>query len=115
MLELSPSTVWLKGRFSHMAGLAAKTTELGFTHIELNSSVSPAMLNKLLKTTVLIPSIHSHCPAVLSSKGIPINSLSLSSRDDGERAEGVSFAEKMIDVAANGVLGLSSLSPATVN
>lgn len=101
MFEVSLSTMWVKGRFSHMAGFAAKARELGFTHIEANTSISQRMLSELLKTTVPISSIHSPCPAVLSSKGIPVSSLSLSSLDENERMEAVSFTQKTIDLAAN--------------
>jgi sugar phosphate isomerase/epimerase len=93
--------MWAKDRFSHMAGFAAKARELGFTHIEANTTISPRMISELLKTTVPISSIHSPCPAVLSSIGIPVSSLSLSSMDESERMEAVSFAKKTIDLAAN--------------
>jgi sugar phosphate isomerase/epimerase len=59
------------------------------------------MLNELLKTAVPISSIHSPCPAVLSSKGSPVSSLSLSSLDMSERMEAVSFTKRTIDLAAN--------------
>jgi sugar phosphate isomerase/epimerase len=101
VLEVSLSTMWAKGRFSHMAEFAAKARELGFTHIETNTTISPRMLSELLKTTVPISSIHSPCPAVLSSKGIPVSSLSLSSLDERERAEAISFAKRTIDLAAS--------------
>jgi sugar phosphate isomerase/epimerase len=84
-----------------MAGFAAKARELGFTHIEPNTLVSPEMLNELLKTAVPISSIHSPCPVVLSSRGIPVSSLSLSSLNESERMEAVSFTKKTIDLAAN--------------
>jgi sugar phosphate isomerase/epimerase len=99
--EVSLSTMWAKGRFSHMAGFAAKVREFGFTHVEPNALVSPIMLNELLKTAVPISSIHSPCPAVLSSKGSPVSSLSLSSLDMSERTEAVGFTKKTIDLAAN--------------
>jgi sugar phosphate isomerase/epimerase len=101
LAEVSLSTMWAKGRFSHMAGFAAKLRELGFTHVEPNALVSPRMLNELLKTTVPISSIHSPCPTVLSSRGIPVSGLSLSSLDASERVEAVSFTKKTIDLAAN--------------
>jgi sugar phosphate isomerase/epimerase len=101
LFEVSLSTMWAKGRFSHMADFATKARELGFTHIEPNTSISPRMLNELLKTTVPISSIHSPCPAVLSSRGIPVSSLSLSSLDESERMEAVSFTQRTIDLAAN--------------
>ena len=93
--------MWAKGRFSHMAGFAAKVREFGFTHIEPNALVSPRMLNELLKTAVPISSIHSPCPAVLSSKGSTVSRLSLSSLDMSERTEAVGFTKKTIALAAN--------------
>jgi sugar phosphate isomerase/epimerase len=93
--------MWAKGRFSHMAGFVAKLRELGFTHLEPNTVVSPRMLNELLKTTVPVSSIHSPCPAVLSSRGIAVSKLSLSSLDVSERVEAVSFTKKTVDLAAN--------------
>jgi len=101
LLEVSLSTMWVKGRFSHMAGFAAKAKELGFTHIEANTSISPRMLSELLKTTIPISSIHSPCPTVLSSRRIPISSLSLSSLDESMRMEAVSFTRQTIELAAS--------------
>jgi len=101
LLEVSLSTMWVKGRFSRMARFAAKAKELGFTHIEVNASISPGMLSELLKTTIPISSIHSPCPSILSSRGIPISSLSLSSLDESERIEAVSFTKQTIDLAAS--------------
>ena len=101
MPDVSLSTMWAKGRFSHMAEFTTKAKELGFTHIEANAFISPQMLSELIKTAVPISSIHSPCPAVLSSRGIPISSLSLSSLDESERIEAVSFTKKTIDLAAS--------------
>lgn len=84
-----------------MAEFAAKARKLGFTHVEPNSSVSPALLNELLKTGVPISSIHSPCPAVSSSRGIPVSSLSLSSLDMSQRMEAVGFTRKTVDLAAS--------------
>jgi sugar phosphate isomerase/epimerase len=99
--QVSLSTMWAKGRFSHMAGFATKAKELGFTHIEANASISPQMLSELIEAPVPISSIHSPCPAVLSSRGIPISSLSLSSLNENERIEAVSFTKKTLDLAAS--------------
>jgi sugar phosphate isomerase/epimerase len=99
--EVSLSTMWAKGRFSHMAEFATKAIGLGFTHIEANASISPQMLSELIEAAVPISSIHSPCPVVMSSRGIPISSLSLSSLDENERMEAVSFTKKTIDLAAS--------------
>jgi sugar phosphate isomerase/epimerase len=101
LFEISLSTMWAKGRFSHMAGFAARAKELGFTHIEANSSVSQRMLSEILKTTIPISSLHSPCPAALSSKGMPVSNLSLSSLDKSERMEAITFTRKTIDVAVS--------------
>jgi sugar phosphate isomerase/epimerase len=99
--QVSLSTMWAKDRFSHMSGFAAKARELGFTHIEANTIISPQMLSELLKTAMPISSVHSPCPAVLSSQGTPVSNLSLSSLDESERREAVRFVKKTIDLAAN--------------
>ena len=101
MREVSLSTMWAKDRFSHMSGFAAKARELGFTHIEANTTISPRMLSELLKTAMPISSVHSPCPAVVSSQGTLVSNLSLSSLDKSERMEAVSFAKKTIDLAAD--------------
>jgi len=93
--------MWVKDRFSHMAGFAAKAKELGFTHIEANASISPQMLSELIEAAVPISSIHSPCPSILSSRGIPISCLSLSSLDESERMEAVSFTKQTIDLTAS--------------
>lgn len=92
--------MWAKGRFNSMSQFVAKAKELGFTHIEANASVSPQGLDELIRTSVPISSIHSPCPAVLSSKGTPVANLSLSSLNKSEREEAVSFARKTIGLAS---------------
>ena len=101
LFGVSLSTMWTKGRFSHMAGFVAKAEELGFTHVEANASISPRMLNELIQTAVPISSVHSPCPAALSSRGIPVSSLSLSSLDESERMEAIGFAKSTIDLASS--------------
>jgi len=93
--------MWAKGRFNHMAEFVAKAKKLGFTHVEANASISPQKLDELIKTAVPISSIHSPCPAALSSKGIPVANLSLSSLEESEREEAISFAKKTIDLASS--------------
>ena len=93
--------MWAKGRFSRMAEFAARARELGFSHVEPNSSVSPGMLTDLLDSGVPISSIHAPCPAVLSSRGTPVSTLSLSSLEKTERMEAVGFTKRAVDLAAN--------------
>jgi len=93
--------MWAKDRFDHMAEFAAKAKEFGFSHVEVNASVSPQALAELIQTAIPISSIHCPSPAVLSSRGIPVANLSLSSLEENEREEAVSFARKTIDLASN--------------
>ena len=101
MLKVSLSTMWGNGRFRHMEGFAAKVRELGFTHIETNALVTPSKLNELLETHMPISSVHSPCPTALSSIGMPVNSLSLSSLDRSIRMEAVNFTKRTIDLASS--------------
>jgi hypothetical protein len=87
LLEVYLYTMRVKGRFSHMAEFAIKARGFGFIHIEANASISPQMPGKLIEAAVAFSSIHSHCPVVMSPRGIPISSLSLSSLDINKLAE----------------------------
>jgi len=90
--EVALSTMWAKDRFDDMAEFAAEAKEFGFSHVEINASVSPQGLSELVETSIPISSIHSPSPAVLSSRGVPVANLSLSSLEANEREEAVSFA-----------------------
>jgi len=92
--------MWAKDRFDDMAEFAAEAKEFGFSHVEINASVSPQGLSELVETSIPISSIHSPSPAVLSSRGVPVANLSLSSLEANEREEAVSFAKKTIDLAS---------------
>lgn len=91
--------MWAKDRFLSMAEFAAKAKEFGFSHVEVNASVAPQQLAELIQTSIPISSIHSPSPAVLSPKGIPVTNLSLSSLEENERQQAVSFAKKTIGLA----------------
>jgi sugar phosphate isomerase/epimerase len=58
------------------------------------------MLNELIKTAIPISSVHSPCPAALSSRETPVADLSLSSLDGVERMEAVKFTKTTINLAA---------------
>lgn len=100
MPQVALSTMWAKDRFDNMAEFAAEAKEFGFSHVEINASVSPQGLSELVETSIPISSIHSPSPAVLSSRGVPVADLSLSSLEANEREEAVSFAKKTIDLAS---------------
>lgn len=92
--------MWAQGRFKHITEFAAKVREFGFTQVEAHSSLSPEMLDELVETSVPISSVHSPCPTSLSSKGLPVSSLSLSSTEETERREAISSAKKTVDLAS---------------
>jgi sugar phosphate isomerase/epimerase len=91
--------MWVKDRFLSMAEFAAKAKEFGFSHVEVNTSVSPQQLAELIQTSIPISSIHSPSPAVLLPKGTPVASLSLTSVEENERHQAVTFAKKTIGLA----------------
>jgi hypothetical protein len=90
-----------------MAEFATKAKGLGFTRIEANASISPQMLSGLIEAAVAISSIYSHRPPVMSSRGIPISSLSLSSLNKNKRIEAVSFNKKTISLHLHDIIGIS--------
>jgi len=99
--EVSLSTMWAKGRFAQMDAFATSAAELGFSHVEVNASVSPQMLRELIASRVRISSFHCPCPAVMSSRKRPAAELSLSSLDESERGEALAFARQTIDHASS--------------
>ncbi len=74
--------------------------ELGFTHVELNSILTPEKLNELLKLGIKVSSIHCPCPVTTSHLGIPAASLQLSSLDEAERKEALRFARATVELAS---------------
>jgi len=90
-----------------MAEFTTKAKGLGFTHIEASASISPQMVSELIEAAVPISSIYSPCSAVMSSRGIPISSLSLSSLDKNKRMEAVSFNKKTISLHLHDIIGIS--------
>jgi len=100
LFEVSLSTMWAQGRFKHIAEFVEKAQKFGFTQIEAHSSLSPEMLDELVKTGVPISSIHSPCPTVCSSNGMPVSSLRLSSTRETERREAINYTERTIDLAS---------------
>jgi sugar phosphate isomerase/epimerase len=82
-----------------MSDFAIKAREFGFTHVEIDSTISPEELEELLQATDSISSIHSPCPATVSSKGIWANRLSLSSLDEEQR-EAIQSAKLTIELAS---------------
>jgi len=100
LFQVSLSTMWAQGRFKHMAEFVEKARKFGFTQIEAHSSLSPKMLDELVKTTVPISSMHSPCPSACLSNGIPVSSLSLSSAEETERREAINYAKRTIDLAS---------------
>lgn len=98
---LSLSTMWASGRFANMVEFAARAEALGFDQVEPNAWLTPRRLRELIESGIPISSIHSPCPAVPSSRGDGASSLLLSSLDESERREAVSFAERTVDLASS--------------
>ena len=100
MSEIALSTMWSQ-RYNHMDRFAQDVQEFGFTHVELNSILTPGKLNELLKLGIEVSSIHCPCPVTTSRLGIPAASLQLSSLDEAERREALRFAMATIELASH--------------
>jgi sugar phosphate isomerase/epimerase len=99
MTEIALSTMWSQ-RYNHMSRFVQDVGEFGFTHVELNSILTPEKLNELLKLGIKVSSIHCPCPVTTSRLGIPAASLQLSSLDEAERREALRFARATIELAS---------------
>lgn len=87
-------------RYNHMDRFVQDVREFGFTHVELNSILTPEKLNELLKLGIKVSSIHCPCPVTTSRLGIAAASLQLSSLDEAERREALRFARATIELAS---------------
>ena len=96
--EIALSTMWSQ-RYNQMDRFVQDVQEFGFTHVELNSILTPEKLNELLKLGIRVSSIHCPCPVTTSHLGIPAASLQLSSLDETERKEALRFAQTTIELA----------------
>lgn len=99
MSKIGLSTMWSQ-RYNHIDRFMQDVREFGFTHVELNSILTPEKLNELLKLGIKVSSIHCPCPVTTSRLGIPAASLQLSSLDEAERRESVKFARATIELAS---------------
>lgn len=99
MTEISLSTMWSL-KYKSMAGFVRKAREFGFTHLELNASLTPEKLDELLAIEGLpISSVHAPCPNARNREGVEANALSLSALNEDERREAVDFTKATIDLA----------------
>jgi len=95
--------MWAKHRSGNMTEFAAKAKEFGFSYVEVDASVSPQRLAEPVQTSMPISSIHSPAPTVLSSEGIPVANLSLSSKEE--------IGDAMIGIHLHDVVGISDHRP----
>jgi sugar phosphate isomerase/epimerase len=87
-------------RYNRMDRFVQDVQEFGFTHVELNSILTPEKLDELLKLGAKVSSIHCPCPITSSHLGIPAAGLQLSSLDEAERKEALRFARATVELAS---------------
>ena len=76
--DVSLSTMWSLN-YENMAEFVQDAREFGFTHLELNSVLTPGKLEELLAVEGLqVSSVHTPCPNVETPEGLA-STLSLSS------------------------------------
>jgi sugar phosphate isomerase/epimerase len=100
LTDISLSTMWSMN-YQNMTEFIRDAREFGFTHLELNTSLTPGKLNELRAIEgVEVSSVHAPCPNTLTSDGSRASSLSLSSLNEDERQEAVNFTKSTIDLAS---------------
>jgi len=99
LTQISLSTMWSL-KYGSMAEFVRRAREFGFTHLELNASLTPGKLDELLAIDGLpISSVHAPCPNARNPEGVEANALSLSALNEDERREAVGFTKATIDLA----------------
>ncbi|MDP8261876.1 MAG: sugar phosphate isomerase/epimerase family protein [Candidatus Ancaeobacter aquaticus] len=99
------STVWNAWRAKNGKEIIDQAQSMGFSHIELGSSLSKMLYNELKemyeagKTSIV--SLHNYCPLPTVPEKINAtpDMFLLSSPDEDERKRAVSFTKKTIDAA----------------
>ncbi len=101
MSKLSLSTMWSKDRYKHMEEFVREARRFGYSHIELNPSLTPHGLQELLETGGMnCSSVHSPCPGILLADGSPNTDLSLSALNREIRIKAVEQAISTIALAS---------------
>ncbi len=98
-LDISISTMWSMDRFASLEGFFLASRDLGFTGIELNHQVTPAMLEGVDLNRVNISSIHEPCPTEISIQEQARHDWLISSLDEESRRKGVAAIRRSIDLA----------------
>jgi sugar phosphate isomerase/epimerase len=98
--QVSLSAMWINDRYDAIDNFISYVREWGFTHIEPTSSIPSQTLDKIVHSSIPVSSLHSPCPHSISSTGVPVKELSLSSIQETERREAVHYAKKTIETAS---------------
>lgn len=99
--QVSLSAMWITGRYDAIDNFISNIQEWGFTHIEPTSSIPSRTLDKIIRSSIPISSLHAPCPYDTSSAGIPVKKLSLSAIQEPERTEAVHYVKKTIEIASS--------------
>ena len=106
-MSLALSTSWNSFRYGNGADLIREIKTLGFRQVELNFSLTPAMLNDIAscvkRSEIKVSSVHNYCPIPpgLTIKDALPDCFSMSSRDETERQAAVKYTKISIDTACD--------------
>lgn len=101
MSDLSLSTMWSKGKYEQMEAFVREARQLGYSHMELNPSLTPNRLHELLETEgISISSVHCPCPVIPINKGLQNTDLPLSALDQKTRMKAIEQAISTIELAS---------------
>ena len=90
--------MWLQKRFDHLNDFFAAGRAMGFRQFEPGAVVTPSMLEGVVPSQQLIPSIHAPCPNIRHISGQSAAEL-FASTDEAERTWAVSRVKATIDLA----------------
>ena len=96
---ISLSTMWGVRKFDQLADMFLAAPRLGFSGVELNHQVSPAMLQGVDFASFPVTSIHEPCPAEIPADTLKKQDILISSPDEERRRQGVASIRRSIDLA----------------
>lgn len=100
------STSWNAWRYSQAKDVIKEIKALGFNCVELNFSLSPAMVDQMIALKkhglIKVVSLHNFCPVPpgISRKEALPDTFSLSAAEEQERQKALRFTKKTIDTAS---------------
>lgn len=98
--NMSLSSMWGMRNFAQLEDFLVVARRLGFSGVELNHQVTPAMLENLDFEQLPITSLHEPCPALVPADVLKKQDILISSPNEERRRQGVDSIRRSIDLAS---------------